>query len=99
MPVAAAVHRNVMYRTLLAMETEELLRANQIDGAVLLGGCDKNIPGLLMGAISMNIPAVVVPAGPMLRGNWRGKQLGSGSDVWKYWNEMKAGGIGEDDWD
>ncbi|MCW5745428.1 MAG: dihydroxy-acid dehydratase [Alphaproteobacteria bacterium] len=89
----------MMYRNLLAMETEELLRANPIDGAVLLGGCDKNIPGLLMGAISMNVPAIVVPAGPMLRGNWRGKQLGSGSDVWKYWAEMKSGGITEADWD
>ncbi|TXL81851.1 dihydroxy-acid dehydratase [Vineibacter terrae] len=89
----------MMYRNLLAMETEELLRANPIDGAVLLGGCDKNIPGLLMGAISMNLPAIVVPAGPMLRGNWRGKTLGSGSDVWKYWAEMKAGGISEADWD
>ncbi len=89
----------MMYRNLLSMETEELLRSNPIDGAVLLGGCDKNIPGLLMGAISMDIPAIVVPAGPMLRGNWRGKPLGSGSDVWKYWMELKSGGIQNADWD
>ncbi|MBM3564509.1 MAG: dihydroxy-acid dehydratase [Alphaproteobacteria bacterium] len=88
----------MLYRNLLAMETEELLRANPIDAAVLLGGCDKTVPGLLMGAISMNIPAVFVPAGPMLRGNWNGVTLGSGSDVWKYWADLRAGVITEDDW-
>ena len=85
----------MMYRNLLALETEELLRANPIDGAVLLGGCDKTVPGLLMGAASMNIPAIFVPAGPMLRGNWRGTTLGSGSDIWKYWAEWRAGNIDE----
>ena len=88
----------MLYRNLLAMETEELLRANPIDGAVLLGGCDKTVPGLLMGAISMNIPAIFVPAGPMLRGNWNGVTLGSGSDVWKYWADLRAGAITESDW-
>jgi len=88
----------MMYRNLLAMETEELLRANPIDGAVLLGGCDKTTPGLLMGAISMNLPAIFVPAGAMLRGHWRGKTLGSGSDVWKYWAELRAGNIDEQAW-
>jgi len=88
----------MLYRNLLAMETEELLRANPIDGAVLLGGCDKTVPGLLMGAISMNIPAIFVPAGPMLRGNWNGVTLGSGSDIWKYWADLRAGVISEDDW-
>jgi dihydroxy-acid dehydratase len=88
----------MLYRNLLAMETEELLRANPIDGAVLLGGCDKTVPGLLMGAVSMNIPAMFVPAGPMLRGNWNGVTLGSGSDVWKYWADLRAGTITEDDW-
>ena len=68
----------MLYRNLLAMETEELLRSHPIDGAVLLGGCDKTTPGLIMGAISMNIPAIFLPAGPMLRGNWRGKTLGIG---------------------
>ncbi len=88
----------MLYRNLLAMETEELLRANPIDGAVLLGGCDKTVPGLLMGAISMNTPAIFVPAGSMLRGNWNGVTLGSGSDVWKYWADLRAGTISEDDW-
>ena len=69
----------MLYRNFLAMETEELLRAHPIDGAVLMGGCDKTTPGLLMGAISMNLPAIFVPAGAMLRGNWRGEVLGSGS--------------------
>ena len=77
----------MLYRNFLAMESEELLRSHPIDGAVLMGGCDKTTPGLIMGAISMGIPAIYMPAGPMLRGNWRGKALGSGSDAWKYWDE------------
>ena len=89
----------MLYRNFLAMETEELLRCHPIDGAVLLGGCDKTTPALIMGAISMGIPAIMVPAGPMLRGNWQGKALGSGSDVWKYWDEKRAGNITEADWD
>jgi dihydroxy-acid dehydratase len=88
----------MLYRNFLAMETEELLRSHPIDGAVLMGGCDKTTPGLIMGAISMGIPAIYVPAGPMLRGNWRGAFLGSGSDAWKYWTEKRAGNITEDDW-
>jgi dihydroxy-acid dehydratase len=88
----------MMYRNLLAMEAEELLRANPIDGVVLMGGCDKTVPALVMGATSMNLPAIFVPAGPMLRGHWQGKQLGSGSDVWKYWAELRAGNIDEEDW-
>jgi dihydroxy-acid dehydratase len=88
----------MLYRNLLAMETEELLRSHPIDGAVLLGGCDKTTPGLIMGAISMGLPAIYCPAGPMLRGNWRGQALGSGSDVWKYWDEKRAGNITEADW-
>ncbi|HYM02540.1 MAG TPA: dihydroxy-acid dehydratase, partial [Stellaceae bacterium] len=78
----------MMYRNLGAMEAEELLRANPIDGVVLMGGCDKTVPSLVMGAASMNLPAIFVPAGPMLRGHWHGEQLGSGSDVWKYWAEL-----------
>jgi dihydroxy-acid dehydratase len=89
----------MLYRNFLAMETEELLRSHPIDGAVLLGGCDKTTPGLVMGAISMGLPTIYVPAGPMLRGNWAGKQLGSGSDVWKYWDEKRAGNISEADWE
>ena len=88
----------MLYRNFLAMEAEELLRSHPIDGAVLMGGCDKTTPGLIMGAISMGIPAIYVPAGPMLRGNWRGHTLGSGSDAWKYWDEKRAGKISDDDW-
>jgi len=88
----------MLYRNFLAMECEELLRSHPIDGAVLMGGCDKTTPGLIMGAISMGIPAIYVPAGPMLRGNWRGHVLGSGSDVWKYWDEKRAGRIDEEEW-
>jgi len=89
----------MLYRNMLAMETEELLRSHPIDGAVLMGGCDKTTPGLIMGAISMGIPAIYVPAGPMLRGNWKGEYLGSGSDVWKYWTEKRAGNISDEEWD
>jgi dihydroxy-acid dehydratase len=88
----------MMYRNLLAMETEELLRSYPADGCVLLGGCDKTTPALLMGAISMNLPAIFVPAGPMLRGNWRGQVLGSGADVIKYWAERRAGSIDQEAW-
>ena len=88
----------LLYRNLLAMDTEELLRANPIDGCVLMGGCDKTVPGLLMGAISMNVPAIFVSAGPMLRGNWRGGPLASGSDQWKYWAEKRAGNLDECAW-
>jgi dihydroxy-acid dehydratase len=88
----------MLYRNLLAMEAEELLRSHPIDGAVLLGGCDKTTPALIMGAISMGLPAIYVPAGPQLRGNWRGQVLGSGSDAWKFWDEKRAGRISEADW-
>ena len=88
----------MMYRNLLAMETEELLRSYPADGCVLLGGCDKTTPALLMGAISMNLPTVFVPAGPMLRGNWRGQILGSGADVMKYWADRRAGIIDREAW-
>ncbi len=88
----------MLYRNLLAMEAEEILRANPIDGVVLLGGCDKTVPALIMGATSMNLPAIFVPAGPMLRGYWRGETLGSGSDVWKYWAEKRAGLLDDCAW-
>jgi len=88
----------MLYRNFLAMECEELIRSHPIDGAVLMGGCDKTTPGLLMGAISMDVPTIFFPAGPMLRGNWKGKSLGSGSDAWKYWDELRAGNITDDDW-
>jgi dihydroxy-acid dehydratase len=88
----------MMYRNFLAMETEELLRSYPADGAVLMGGCDKTTPALVMGAISMNLPAIYMPAGPMLSGHWRENSLGSGSDTWKYWAELRAGNITERDW-
>ena len=88
----------MLYRNLLALETEELLRSYPADGCVLMGGCDKTTPALIMGAISMNLPAIFMPAGPMLRGNWNGVTLGSGSDTWKYWAELRAGNITEEDW-
>jgi dihydroxy-acid dehydratase len=88
----------MMYRNFLAMEAEESLRAYPADGAVLMGGCDKTTPALIMGATSMNLPAIFMPAGPMLRGNWGGATLGSGSDSWKYWAELRAGNITEKDW-
>ena len=88
----------MLYRNLLAMDAEELLRANPIDGVVLMGGCDKTVPGLVMGATSMNLPAIFLPAGPMLRGNYRGGVLGSGSDAWKYWAELRAGTIDDCAW-
>jgi dihydroxy-acid dehydratase len=81
----------MLYRNLLAMEVEELLRSYPVDGAVLMGGCDKTTPALLMGATSAGTPSIFVPAGPMLRGNWRGRPLGSGSDMWRAWDDKRAG--------
>jgi len=89
---------SMLYRNFLAMETEEMLRSHPVDGAVLMGGCDKTTPALVMGATSMGLPFIYMPAGPMLRGNWHGEQLGSGTDRWKYWAELRAGRITEDDW-
>ncbi|MBS1178924.1 MAG: Dihydroxy-acid dehydratase [Proteobacteria bacterium] len=88
----------MLYRNLLAMETEELLRSHPIDGAVLMGGCDKTTPGLVMGALSAGLPFVFLPAGPMLRGHWRGQVLGSGSDAFKYWDERRAGRLSDQAW-
>ncbi len=88
----------MLYRNLLAMETEELLRSHPVDGAVLMGGCDKTTPALVMGAISVGLPFVFLPAGPMLRGNYAGKYLGSGTDMFKYWDERRAGTITREQW-
>ena len=88
----------MLYRNFLAMETEELLRSHPVDGAVLMGGCDKTTPGLLMGALSMGLPCIYLPAGPMLRGNWKGQVLGSGSDAFKYWDERRAGRLSDEAW-
>ncbi|MCI0530031.1 MAG: dihydroxy-acid dehydratase, partial [Nitrospira sp.] len=88
----------MMYRNLMSMDVESSIRANPLDGVVLLCGCDKTTPAQLMGAASINIPTIMVPGGPMLRGMWRGKELGSGTDVWKYWDELRAGRISEETW-
>ena len=88
----------MLYRNFLAMEVEEVLRSYPFDGAVLMGGCDKTTPGLLMGAFSMDLPTIYLPAGPMLRGNWNGRVLGSGTDTWKYAAELKAGKITNMEW-
>jgi dihydroxy-acid dehydratase len=89
---------SMLYRNFLAMETEELLRQHPVDGAVLMGGCDKTTPATIMGAISMNLPVIFMPAGPMMRGHFGGQILGSGSDVWKYWAEKEAGNITDRQW-
>jgi len=88
----------MLYRNMLAMETEELIRSHPVDGAVLMGGCDKTTPGLVMGALSAGLPFVYLPAGPMLRGNWKGQILGSGSDAWKFWDDRRAGKISDVQW-
>ena len=86
---------SMLYRNLLAMEAEEVIRCHPLDAVVLMGGCDKTVPALIMGAISADVPAIFFPAGPMLKGKWRDVTLGSGTDVWKYWAERCAGQIGE----
>jgi dihydroxy-acid dehydratase len=88
----------MLYRNLLALDTEEILRSYPFDGAVLMGGCDKTTPALLMGAASADRPVVYVPAGPMLTGHWHGESLGSGTDMWRFWDEKRAGTITEAEW-
>ncbi len=88
----------MLYRNLLSMEAEELIRSYPVDGAVLMGGCDKTTPALIMGAISADLPAIFVPAGPMLRGNWRGEVLASGSDMWRFWDDRRAGLVSDGQW-
>jgi dihydroxy-acid dehydratase len=89
----------LLYRNLMAMEVEEMIRCHPVDGVVLMGGCDKTTPAMLLGATSANVPAIFLPAGPMLRGNSRGTTLGSGSDAFKYWDDRRAGLISEPVWD
>ena len=89
---------SMLYRNMLAMETEETIRAHPLDGVVLMGGCDKTTPGLIMGALSAGVPFIYLPAGPMLRGNYAGRTLGSGSDAWKYWDERRAGHVTDSEW-
>ncbi|MFO1063398.1 MAG: L-arabinonate dehydratase [Pirellulales bacterium] len=88
----------MLYRNMLAMETEEVLRCHPIDAAVLMGGCDKTVPAMIMGAISADIPTIFFPAGPMLKARWKNETLGSGSDAWKYWAERCAGNLCDSDW-
>jgi dihydroxy-acid dehydratase len=90
---------SMLYRNMGALEVEETLRAHPIDGAVLMGGCDKSTPALVMGAVSAGLPFIFLPAGPMLRGNFRGRPVGSGTDVWKFWDERRAGTIGREEWE
>ena len=90
---------SMLYRNLGAIEVEETLRSHPIDGVVLMGGCDKSTPALIMGAVSMGLPFIYLPAGAMLRGNYAGEKLGSGTDVWKYWDERRAGNINKEQWD
>ncbi|WP_439525034.1 L-arabinonate dehydratase [Marivita sp.] len=89
---------SMLYRNMLAMETEEVIRSHPFDGIVLMGGCDKTTPALIMGALSAGVPFIYLPAGPMLRGNYAGKVLGSGADAWKYWDERRAGNITAEEW-
>jgi len=88
----------MLYRNLLAMEVEEVLRCHPIDAAVLMGGCDKTVPAMLMGAISADIPSIFLPAGPMLKARWKTETLGSGSDAWKFWDQRGAGLLCDADW-
>ncbi|HMQ94673.1 MAG TPA: L-arabinonate dehydratase [Amaricoccus sp.] len=89
---------SMLYRNLLAMEAEEMIRAHPLDGVVLMGGCDKTTPGLVMGALTAGVPMIFLPAGPMLRGHYAGRVLGSGSDAWKYWDERRAGKVTDEEW-
>src|ERR687891_1001273 len=100
LPVVSLGETNVrptamLWRNMAAMATEEMLRANPIDGVVLLGGCDKTIPSLLMAAASVDLPALVVPGGPMLTGHFRGAPLGCGTDVWRLGEEVRAGTLSD----
>lgn len=87
----------MLWRNMVAMATEEMIRANPIDGVVLLGGCDKTIPALLMGATSVNLPTIIVPGGPMLNGTFKGRPLGCGTDVWRFSADVRAGKMSQDD--
>ena len=88
----------MLYRNLMSMDVEESIWANPLDGVVLLGGCDKTTPALLMGAASVDVPAILVTGGPQLKGNWRGEELGSCTDCRRYEQELRAGRITEDEW-
>jgi dihydroxy-acid dehydratase len=89
---------SMYYRNLVALEVEETMRCYPLDGVVLMGGCDKTVPSLIMGATSANLPAIFLPAGPMLKGCWRGETLGSGTDMWRFWAERQAGNLCGEAW-
>src|SRR6266852_471796 len=89
---------SMLFRNLMAMDVEECIRAYPLDGVVLLSGCDKTTPAMLMGAASADVPAIMVTGGPMLRGMWGQVELGSGTDNWRYWAELRAGRISEEEW-
>jgi L-arabonate dehydrase len=88
----------MLFRNLMAMDVEECIRAYPLDGVVLLSGCDKTTPAMLMGAASADVPAIMVTGGPMLRGKWGQEEIGSGTDVWRYWAERRAGRLSEEEW-
>lgn len=88
----------MLYRNLMSIDVEEMIRCHPLDGVVLLCGCDKTTPAQLMGAASMDVPAIMVSGGPMLRGIWRNQEIGSGTDVWKFWDERRGGRISDEDW-
>src|SRR5919198_5702297 len=88
----------MLFRNLMAMDVEECIRAYPLDAVVLLSGCEKTTPAMLMGAASADVPAIMVTGGPMLRGKWRTEELGSGTDVWRYWDERRAGRLSEEEW-
>jgi L-arabonate dehydrase len=89
----------MLYRNLASMDVEESIRGNPIDGVVLMTGCDKTTPALLMGAISCDLPSIVISGGPMLNGRYQGKTVGSGTDVWRLSEELRAGTISQEDFD
>ena len=88
----------MLFRNLMSMDVEESIRANPLDGVVLLAGCDKTTPAVLMGAASADVPAILVTGGPQLKGNWRGEELGSCTDCRRYHTELRAGSITEEQW-
>ena len=87
----------MLFRNLMAMDVEECIRAYPLDAVVLLSGCDKTTPAMLMGAASADVPAVMVTGGPMLRGKWRDEELGSGTDAWRLWAERRAGRLSDEE--
>src|SRR5918992_3047730 len=86
---------SMLFRNLMAMDTEEMIRAQPVDGVVLLANCDKTTPAQLMGAVSADVPAIMITGGPTLTGRWRGRDLGACTDCRRYWTEFRAGAIGE----